>query len=166
MLFLCYQCISFFFPPHVLFFFFSFTCYILHKYAWIRLFSVHTGNAFVSTVEHNELPLYASQWHPEKNSFEFAVNHDGTPVEVIRHTQEAVQAGVCVCLLCVCVEFIRQAVQAGMCVCVYVCVSVCVEVIRHTYAGICVCASVCRRYQTHTGGGASRFVCVCVCVCV
>lgn len=51
------------------------------------------GKVFVSTVEHKTLPFYASQWHPEKNGFEFAVYHDGTPVEVIRHTAEAILAG-------------------------------------------------------------------------
>lgn len=29
---------------------------------------------FVSTIEHKKYPIYGSQWHPEKNQFEFVIN--------------------------------------------------------------------------------------------
>lgn len=48
---------------------------------------------FVSTVEHKKYPFYASQWHPEKNQFEFSVNADGSPCEDIRHSENAILAG-------------------------------------------------------------------------
>lgn len=51
------------------------------------------NKAFVSTVEHKKYPFYASQWHPEKNQFEFSVNADGSPCEVIRHSENAILAG-------------------------------------------------------------------------
>jgi len=42
------------------------------------------GHTFVSTVESPHLPIYATQWHPEKNIFEW------NPDEVIPHSPDAV----------------------------------------------------------------------------
>ena len=50
------------------------------------------GRAFVSTVESKTYPVYGTQWHPEKNNFEWGMRTDGTPYEVINHTPEAVHA--------------------------------------------------------------------------
>lgn len=50
-----------------------------------------TGRAFVSTVEGKAMPVWAAQWHPEKNIFEQgAVLPEGYPYEVVQHTLEAV----------------------------------------------------------------------------
>eukprot|EP00043_Microstomoeca_roanoka_P016278 m.165583 g.165583 ORF g.165583 m.165583 type:complete len:327 (+) comp16427_c1_seq2:264-1244(+) len=43
------------------------------------------GRPFVSTIEGKTMPFYASQWHPEKNSFEF------TPNENIPHSALAIE---------------------------------------------------------------------------
>ena len=49
------------------------------------------GRAFVSTVEAKAMPVWATQWHPEKNIFEQgAVLPSGYPYEVVQHTLEAV----------------------------------------------------------------------------
>ena len=49
------------------------------------------GREFVSMVEGAEMPVWATQWHPEKNIFEQgAVLPSGTPYEVVQHTREAV----------------------------------------------------------------------------
>eukprot|EP01086_Lenisia_limosa_P016259 TRINITY_DN591_c0_g9_i1.p1 TRINITY_DN591_c0_g9~~TRINITY_DN591_c0_g9_i1.p1 ORF type:complete len:318 (+),score=88.63 TRINITY_DN591_c0_g9_i1:83-1036(+) len=45
------------------------------------------GKDFISSVENKLHPFFATQWHPEKPQFEFAVHHD------IIHTQDAVQVG-------------------------------------------------------------------------
>lgn len=45
-----------------------------------------TGRQFISTMEGKTLPLFATQWHPEKNAFEW------TPEEEIPHTATAVAA--------------------------------------------------------------------------
>jgi gamma-glutamyl hydrolase len=43
------------------------------------------GRTFISTIEaHNGWPIYGSQWHPEKNIWEW------TPEEVINHSLDAV----------------------------------------------------------------------------
>jgi len=44
------------------------------------------GTTFVSTMESKKYPIYAVQWHPEKNQFEW------NPDEVINHTPSAIQA--------------------------------------------------------------------------
>ena len=43
---------------------------------------------YVSTVEHKNLPIYGTQWHPEKNAFEWSTleNHDSMP-----HDPKAIQ---------------------------------------------------------------------------
>jgi gamma-glutamyl hydrolase len=50
------------------------------------------GREFVSTIEAKAMPLYGTQWHPEKNNFEWGDSKDGTPYEVINHSPEAVAA--------------------------------------------------------------------------
>jgi len=45
---------------------------------------------FVSMIEAQKYPIYGSQWHPEKNNFEWGMSHDGTPYEAINHSPEAV----------------------------------------------------------------------------
>eukprot|EP00659_Diplonema_papillatum_P022416 gene22416-34329_t len=54
------------------------------------------GQPFVSTVEaaDDRMPVFAVQWHPEKNMFEWAVNPQDPelPKEVINHTPDAVKA--------------------------------------------------------------------------
>ncbi|RMX57871.1 hypothetical protein pdam_00022834 [Pocillopora damicornis] len=42
------------------------------------------GKEFVSTVEAYDYPFYGTQWHPEKNSFEWTLH------EAINHSEEAV----------------------------------------------------------------------------
>ena len=48
------------------------------------------GLVFVSTMEHRQYPIYASQWHPEKIQFEWVVNES---VGNINHDAEAIQVG-------------------------------------------------------------------------
>lgn len=48
------------------------------------------GDEFVSTMEAFKYPIYGSQWHPEKNSFEWAKTTAGIPAEAINHSPEAV----------------------------------------------------------------------------
>jgi len=50
------------------------------------------GDNYVSTIEHRTLPIYAAQWHVEKNQFEWLVrkglgniNHDGDAIAVGQH---------------------------------------------------------------------------------
>ena len=48
------------------------------------------GIVFVSTVEHNLLPIYGSQWHPQKNQFVYAevedpVNHSVGAIRVMQY---------------------------------------------------------------------------------
>lgn len=47
---------------------------------------------FVSMMQHKKYPIFGSQWHPEKNAFEWGVNANGTAAEVIPHSLEAVFA--------------------------------------------------------------------------
>lgn len=49
--------------------------------------SNHSGHTFVSTIEHRRVPIYATQWHPEKALFEFVV---GQHVGNIAHDESAV----------------------------------------------------------------------------
>jgi len=46
------------------------------------------GVEFVSSWEHSTLPIFATQYHPEKSNFEYAVSSDGTPYEAIDHSVE------------------------------------------------------------------------------
>jgi gamma-glutamyl hydrolase len=48
------------------------------------------GWEFISTVEAYEYPIYGSQWHPEKNIFEWG-QVDGEPYETINHSPDAVK---------------------------------------------------------------------------
>ncbi len=50
------------------------------------------GSLFVSSMEHKDLPVYAVQWHPEKNNFETSRDADGSWHEAINHSTEAVLA--------------------------------------------------------------------------
>ena len=47
------------------------------------------GAEFISTMEAFNYPIYGSQWHPEKNDFEWGMT-DGIPNEAINHTYHAV----------------------------------------------------------------------------
>ncbi|RLN93154.1 hypothetical protein BBJ28_00008442 [Nothophytophthora sp. Chile5] len=51
------------------------------------------GLEFVSAFEAKHYPVYAVQFHPEKNSFEYGEYSDGTPFEVIDHSREGVAGG-------------------------------------------------------------------------
>ncbi|KAG8466084.1 hypothetical protein KFE25_005654 [Diacronema lutheri] len=58
----------------------------------LRVLSTSTdrrGTAFVSTLEGVGLPVFATQWHPEKAQFEWGWR-DGAPYEAIDHSAEAV----------------------------------------------------------------------------
>jgi gamma-glutamyl hydrolase len=48
------------------------------------------GQEFVSSIEGRSAPIYGTQYHPEKNIFEWGTNEDGSPYEVIQHTADAV----------------------------------------------------------------------------
>lgn len=49
------------------------------------------GREFISVVEAAQMPVWATQWHPEKNIFEQGVRlPSGQPYEVIQHTRAAV----------------------------------------------------------------------------
>ncbi|CAI5740059.1 unnamed protein product [Hyaloperonospora brassicae] len=51
------------------------------------------GVEFISAYEAKEYPVYAVQFHPEKNSFEYGRYPDGTPYEVVDHSREGVAVG-------------------------------------------------------------------------
>ena len=57
----------------------------------LRLVSTNSfgGVNFVSTVEHKKYPIFSTQWHPEKNQFEWvlsktigAINHDADAIQI------------------------------------------------------------------------------------
>jgi len=51
------------------------------------------GVDFVSTIEAFNYPIYGSQWHPEKNTFEWGMTDDGEaahPKEAIDHSPDAI----------------------------------------------------------------------------
>lgn len=48
-------------------------------------FDREKDDEYISTVEHKRLPIYGTQWHPEKNSFEWAFSS-------IPHSREAIRA--------------------------------------------------------------------------
>ncbi len=48
------------------------------------------GDSFISSMEAFKYPIYGTQWHPEKNSFEWAKNSDGSAYEAINHSPNAV----------------------------------------------------------------------------
>ena len=50
-----------------------------------------SGKEFVSTMEHPKFPIFGSQWHPEKNTFEWQMNTDGRPYEAINHDWGAIE---------------------------------------------------------------------------
>ena len=47
------------------------------------------GVEFISTIESYNYPIYGSQWHPEKNPFEWGQTN-GIPNEAINHSPEAI----------------------------------------------------------------------------
>jgi len=49
------------------------------------------GREFISSVEGVEAPIYAVQYHPEKNIFEWGTYDSGAPYEVINHSPHAVK---------------------------------------------------------------------------
>jgi len=50
------------------------------------------GRPFVSMIEANTVPVYGSQWHPEKNQFEWGEQSNGAPYEAINHSKDAIMA--------------------------------------------------------------------------
>jgi len=48
------------------------------------------GDEFISTMEAFDYPIYGSQWHPEKNPYEWGKT-DGIPNEAINHSYNAIQ---------------------------------------------------------------------------
>jgi len=48
------------------------------------------GVEFVSTIESKKYPIFGSQWHPEKNDYEWGKTVDGIPKEAINHSQHAI----------------------------------------------------------------------------
>jgi len=50
------------------------------------------GHPFISMIEAYKVPVYGSQWHPEKNQFEFG-EANGAPYEAINHDWHAIQVG-------------------------------------------------------------------------
>lgn len=50
------------------------------------------GVEFVSSMEGHIAPIYGTQFHPEKNIFEWGTFPDGRPYEVIQHNSLAVQS--------------------------------------------------------------------------
>jgi len=48
------------------------------------------GVEFVSTVEAFNYPIFGSQWHPEKNAYEWQRDANGAPHEAINHARDAV----------------------------------------------------------------------------
>lgn len=61
------------------------------------------GVEYVSTVEHKTLPFYGTQWHPEKNSYEWKYSS-------IPHTRSAVRAAQYVAN-----HFIEQGMYVSPC---------------------------------------------------
>lgn len=49
------------------------------------------GTAFVSTIEAFRYPIFGSQWHPEKNPFEWGMTPEGMPNEAINHSPDAIR---------------------------------------------------------------------------
>lgn len=49
------------------------------------------GKVFVSAFEHETRPLYGTQFHPEKNTFEYGCNSKGVPVEPTKHNDAAIR---------------------------------------------------------------------------
>ena len=49
------------------------------------------GKEFVSSIEAKDKPYFATQWHPEKNNFEFGVQTNGQPYEAINHSSNAIR---------------------------------------------------------------------------
>jgi gamma-glutamyl hydrolase len=41
-------------------------------------------------IEAFNYPIYGSQWHPEKNNFEFSKTEEGMPLEATDHSKNAV----------------------------------------------------------------------------
>ncbi|KAI2810757.1 hypothetical protein BLOT_001921 [Blomia tropicalis] len=58
----------------------------------LKMISSNTygGIRFVSTIEHRKYPIYGTQWHPEKNIFEWVIKED---LGHINHNQSAILVG-------------------------------------------------------------------------
>jgi gamma-glutamyl hydrolase len=54
--------------------------------------SDRNGDQFVSTIEAKKYPIFGTQWHPEKNGFEWNKAQDGTPYEAIDHSASGQRA--------------------------------------------------------------------------
>jgi gamma-glutamyl hydrolase len=50
------------------------------------------GSEFVSMIEAYKYPIFGSQWHPEKNNFEWGETSEGIPNEGINHSHDAILA--------------------------------------------------------------------------
>jgi gamma-glutamyl hydrolase len=50
------------------------------------------GVEFVSMIEAYKYPIFGSQWHPEKNNFEWGETSEGIPNEAIDHSHDAILA--------------------------------------------------------------------------
>ena len=50
------------------------------------------GVEFVSMIEAYKYPIFGSQWHPEKNNFEWGETSEGVPNEAINHSHDAILA--------------------------------------------------------------------------
>ena len=50
------------------------------------------GVEFVSMIEAFKYPIFGSQWHPEKNNFEWGETSEGVPNEAIDHSHDAILA--------------------------------------------------------------------------
>lgn len=48
------------------------------------------GVEFVSTIEAFHYPIYGTQWHPEKNPYEWGKDSNGYPLEAINHSGDAI----------------------------------------------------------------------------
>lgn len=51
------------------------------------------GWRFVSTIEAKDYPIFGSQWHPEKNAFEWYMMPEGYPYEAIDHSPDGIAVG-------------------------------------------------------------------------
>eukprot|EP01038_Epipyxis_sp_PR26KG_P011606 gene11606-15544_t len=48
------------------------------------------GVDFISTIEAYKYPIFGTQWHPEKNPYEFGMTSSGIPKEAINHSFDAI----------------------------------------------------------------------------
>ncbi|CAM9505195.1 unnamed protein product [Discosporangium mesarthrocarpum] len=50
-----------------------------------------TRRGYISGIEGFDWPIYGIQWHPEKSQFEWGYDEDGTPHQIINHSDSSVQ---------------------------------------------------------------------------